>query len=115
MGRRVTGPTKDRSRSDFSVVATMLTVALLAARQDLGESLEEADGLTVRGRARMARAEAGLTVVVAALREAVGELHPLTLTHDGLRSALESTCARIARRAGVPIGCAVAGGDRSMP
>ena len=42
---------------------------LLAARQDLGESLDEADGLTTRGRARLARADAGLTVVVAALRE----------------------------------------------
>ncbi len=110
--RRLVAEVLDAEEGERQRIAEVLHESvlqdLLAARQDLGESLEEADGLTVRGRARMARAEAGLTVVVAALREAVGELHPLTLTHDGLRSALESTCARIARRAGVPIGCAVA-------
>ena len=110
--RRLVAEVLDAEEGERQRIAEVLHESvlqdLLAARQDLGESLDEADGLTTRGRARLARADAGLTVVVAALREAVGELHPLTLTHDGLRSALESACARVARRAGLRIDCAVA-------
>ena len=51
---------------------------LLAARQDLAEALEEAP------RESVARAREGLVRATLMLREAVAELHPVTLSHGGL-------------------------------
>jgi PAS domain S-box-containing protein len=67
---------------------------LLAARQDLAEALEEAP------RESVARAREGLVRATLMLREAVAELHPVTLSHGGLGSAVKAVADRAARRAG---------------
>jgi PAS domain S-box-containing protein len=67
---------------------------LLAARQDLAEALEEAP------RESVARAREGLVRATMMLREAVAELHPVTLSHGGLGAAVKAVADRAARRAG---------------
>jgi PAS domain S-box-containing protein len=65
---------------------------LLAARQDLAEALEEAP------RESVARAREGLVRATMMLREAVAELHPVTLSHGGLGAAVKAVADRAARR-----------------
>jgi PAS domain S-box-containing protein len=67
---------------------------LLAARQDLAEALEEAP------RESVVRAREGLVRATMMLREAVAELHPVTLSHGGLAAAVKAVCDRAARRGG---------------
>jgi signal transduction histidine kinase len=71
---------------------------LLAARQDVMECVANDDDAAV---ARLlGRADAGIDEAIAGLRTAVGELHPLTLTHGGLPIALEAVGLVVSRRAG---------------
>ncbi|HMN99517.1 MAG TPA: PAS domain S-box protein [Miltoncostaeaceae bacterium] len=67
---------------------------LLAARQDLAEALEEAP------RESVVRAREGLVRATVMLREAVAELHPVTLSHGGLGAAVKAVADRAARRGG---------------
>lgn len=67
---------------------------LLAARQDLAEALEEAP------RESVLRAREGLVRATQMLREAVAELHPVTLSHGGLGAAVKAVADRAARRGG---------------
>ena len=67
---------------------------LLAARQDLAEALEEAP------RESVARAREGLVRATMMLRDAVAELHPVTLSHGGLGAAVKAVADRAARRGG---------------
>lgn len=71
---------------------------LLAARQDVMECVARDDAAVV---ARLlGRADAGIEEAISGLRTAVGELHPLTLTHGGLRTALEAVALVVSQRAG---------------
>jgi two-component system NarL family sensor kinase len=66
---------------------------LLLARQDIAEALGAA------GRPeRLKDAHEVITRAAARLRESVGELHPVTLTHGGLGVAVQTHAARSARR-----------------
>ena len=67
---------------------------LLSARQDLAEALEEAP------RESVLRAREGLVRATQMLREAVAELHPVTLSHGGLGAAIKAVADRAARRGG---------------
>ena len=67
---------------------------LLAARQDLAEALEQAP------RESVSRAREGLVRATMMLREAVAELHPVTLSHGGLGAAVKAVADRAARRGG---------------
>ena len=88
---------------------------LLVARQDIREVLDQGEPA---GAALLERAETELAEAVAGLREAVGELHPLTLTHGGLQTALEAVARSAARRAGfavtVKVGAGAAGPRDSL-
>jgi two-component system NarL family sensor kinase len=67
---------------------------LLSARQDLAEALEEAP------RESVLRAREGLVRATQMLRDAVAELHPVTLSHGGLGAAVKAVADRAARRGG---------------
>ena len=63
---------------------------LLAAKQDLIE--------VSRGRAGVIRATEGVGEGIDGLRRAVGALHPVTIEHDGLASAVGAVAAEAERR-----------------
>ena len=71
---------------------------LLAARQDVMECLTSDDDVAVAQ--LLGRADAGIGEAIAGLRTAVSDLHPLTLTHGGLPTALEAVGLVVSRRAG---------------
>jgi PAS domain S-box-containing protein len=66
---------------------------LLVARQDIAEAMSADDA-----REYVDRAHEGITRATASLRQSVGELHPVTLTHGGLRAALRTFAEHAARR-----------------
>jgi len=55
----------------------------------------------------LARAGRGLTGAASGLRAAVGELHPMTLTHGGLATALQSVAHAAAARGGFALNLAI--------
>lgn len=67
---------------------------LLLARQDIAEAIG-AEGASER----LSDAHEVITRAAARLRESVGELHPVTLTHGGLGVAVQTLAERSARRA----------------
>lgn len=66
---------------------------LLVARQDIAEAIG-AEGPSER----LDTALEGITRAAARLRESVGELHPVTLTHGGLGAAVQAVAEHSARR-----------------
>lgn len=69
---------------------------LLAARQDLTQCIANLDDPPLL----VIRADQGVAESIAGVRSAVGQLHPLTLTNGGLRTALEVVGRAVAERAG---------------
>lgn len=69
---------------------------LLAASQDISEAIRHPE----RGRAALDRAGESLGRGVGELRAAVFELHPLSLSHGGLGSALDALVRRVEQRGG---------------
>lgn len=81
---------------------------LLAARQDVADAMRRGGG----DDDLLDRARAGIVRATARLREVVGELHPVTLTHGGLETALRAVAESIARRGGFGVTFEV---DRDAP
>lgn len=67
---------------------------LLITRQDLMEAAEAVDPSEA-----LSRALAGLDRATTHLRQSVGELHPVTLTHGGFNVAIETLAEQASRRA----------------
>lgn len=72
---------------------------LLAARQDVADAIGRRGG----GGDVLDTARAGIVRATARLREVVGELHPVTLTHGGLEAALQAVAESVAKRGGFTV------------
>jgi PAS domain S-box-containing protein len=86
---------EDRARQRIAeVLHDEVLQELLLARQDIAEAIAADDSSTHALR----RVHEGITRAAGRLRESVGELHPVTLTHGGLGAAVQTVSEHAARR-----------------
>lgn len=86
---------EDRARQRIAeILHDEVLQELLVARQDIAEAIA-AEGAPT---AALAAVHEGITRATGLLRESVGELHPVTLTHGGLGAAVKTVAEHAARR-----------------